>query len=230
MKYTKVPEERKRLLKLLKHFFKNKEQWWELKREDGKALGIMNWQQKLWLLARISPGSLGNWTEQEIEALLDRLEQEENQALRADLLAFYGSWYRSVVEQGIQDAIDDSDSKEMGMFLGVKRYAYHFKSVNVENNRPIVADCFINKDGLVVFLKTDLQTETNEKFPKIIRTAIRRNVDSSSRNMDEEIRANTQKQKRISKKEQFLKNTRIGLVQHYQQRSFYLAKAHNLYH
>ena len=78
MKYTKAPEERKRLLKLLKHFFKNKEQWWELKREDGKALDIINWRQKLWLLARISPGSLGNWAEQEFKVLLDKLQNTKS--------------------------------------------------------------------------------------------------------------------------------------------------------
>ena len=180
MRYTTPPQKDKRLLKMLKHFFHNTEAWWNLARMDGKSLGLVNWNDIQRRLTTISKGALGNWTDEEVEYMVARLDREEYQALREELLALYEHWYRLILEKGIDEAL--ADSEEIGIFLYQKEYDYCGKSLTETGGYLVMADMFVSKEGLPIFLKTTKRTPVTEQFPKEIRTAFFPDKESIHRN------------------------------------------------
>lgn len=177
MKRTKPPKNSaKQILKLYKHFYTPMERWWELPLEDGSFLSKSRWDQGVLSLARVSSIPRSDWNEKELFGAVKLTNTAPYSAFKKQKMQEYQRWYQPIIEQGIQEALADSEKTER-YFLGQLEFSFHFKaltSVKIsERKAPVLSDCYISRSGIVVFLKTKTYFSTRGRFPKEIRSAYR---------------------------------------------------------
>lgn len=177
MKRTKPPKNSaKQILKLFKHFYDPLERWWETPLIDGSSLSQKQWEQGSNSLLQISSVPREEWDEEELFSAVKLTNTSLYSAFKKKKMQDYRDWYQPMIEQGIKEALDDS--QETGRyFLGRPEFAFHFKtltSVKIsERKAPVLSDCYISRSGIVIFLKTKTFFSTRGRFPKEIRSAYR---------------------------------------------------------
>ena len=177
MKYSKPSKNSaKQMLKLLKHFYEPVEEWWELPLNDGRFLSYESWVEGLNSLKQISVQPRKDWDEKELFLAVKKLQTTPYANFKKQKMQEYRNWYQSMIEQGIQEALDDSEHTG-NYFLGQPEYDFHFKaltSVKIsERKAAVLSDCYISRTGMIIFLRTKTFFPTTGRFPKEIRSAYR---------------------------------------------------------
>ena len=176
-KYTKPSKNSaKQTLKLLKHFYEPVEEWWRLPLNDGTFLSYDSWVQGLDSLRRISVLPRKDWDEKDLFLAVKELQTTPYANFKKQKMQEYRDWYQSMIEQGIQEALDDSEHTG-NYFLGQPEYDFHFKaltSVKISTRKAaVLSDCYISRTGMIIFLRTKTFFPTTGRFPKEIRSAYR---------------------------------------------------------
>jgi hypothetical protein len=135
------------LRKLIKHYFSNTENWWELKSSNGDDAGISWWIKELNQMRVIYSTSLGNWDDKNISIIISVLKEETNKEYLDKKLEQYNSIYFNIVEKSFKETIKTSRRKGVsGRLNGRPKYAYCFT-----HKRPqALTNIYAGKDGIVV--------------------------------------------------------------------------------
>ena len=159
-----------RLLKLFKHYFNNAECWWELDSGSGLDRGFTWWLSQVQQIQhKLHTGkAMGNWSEDEIAAIISELKNGRNLELLLDKITQYDLIYLALGKKAIQEALDDSTLK--GRFLSAPRYSYHFKTKSQDG---ALRDCYIGRNSEIVIVQPSKKADSAEGFPKRLVTLYR---------------------------------------------------------
>jgi hypothetical protein len=171
----KRPKAKKRLLKLLKHFLQNDESFHQVTAKRLTGFGVVEWNAIQRKILSITTRSLGNWSDEEVEEIIDALYTDEHQALREELLAVFEERFRPVIDQVINEAIQDSGPIVLDAESRLYYSDYCFEEVTENKQGPGLtrADAYISRDGVIVFLKPTDSRPSLLDNDRVIRTSHR---------------------------------------------------------
>lgn len=159
------------LLKLLKHYYANSERWWLVEAPNEGNDFQNHWFPKLQELRYIYSKDVGNWENEDIKIILNRLEISENQELFQSVQVKYKTVFFPLVNQAYTQTIQEAQREEpVGSLHGYPRFAYCFTKKEEGSPRNI----YVSEDNIVVITTAPKDTNASTNCNKHLVTSFRR--------------------------------------------------------